>query len=130
MGPMSTTLDLDPSRHRSAFWLLTSLLGLVLALTVTLVVSWLQTALITDAAQLGSVTFGWPFGWITQDLSSLNPPLPYRLSMGSPFQFPVREFRVLALLANLALVWVPFVALAQVVRRSNQRRTADRTAGE
>ncbi|WP_328830020.1 hypothetical protein [Nocardioides acrostichi] len=52
--------------------------GLVLAAAVA------DGQVVATRAAQRSVDLGWPLGWVHQDQSALDPPLPARLSLASP----------------------------------------------
>jgi hypothetical protein len=45
-------------------------------------------ATVASRAGLRSVSFGWPFDWLTQDQRTLSPPFPTELSASSPWENP------------------------------------------
>jgi hypothetical protein len=74
-------------------------------------------------AQQDQLSFGWPLAWVTQDQSSLDPPLPYRLSVASPLESPT-HFHELALVVDFALMLGVVLAAAWLIRRAAAEKSA------
>jgi hypothetical protein len=121
---MSEVTNMPRRTNQAVLWLLAGLLGLVVAFAIVLALTWSQTVNVTAPAQQKALTFGWPLGWVTQDLSSMDPPMPYDMSMGSPWEHPVTNVRWAPLGLDLAAFWVPFLAVVYAVRRSVERPRA------
>jgi hypothetical protein len=70
---------------------------------LTLLLAFTDSVQVAGDPEMGQVTFGTPFGWLTQDQSALDPPFPWRAEFVSPWEHPV-TVDLLPLLANLILL--------------------------
>jgi len=121
--------DIERMPERQAFWFGWGLATLAVA-TVLVLFTLAGSVHVTKVPQQSSLTYGWPLGWLTQDQSSADPPLPFDLVVGSPQEFPTK-IRWSAFLVDLAVFWLPLLAAVYYVRRAKVRRAAveDRAAG-
>jgi hypothetical protein len=58
------------------------------AAAVAVFVALSDHATVDSRAGLRSVSFGWPFDWLTQDQTTSSPPFPIELSASSPWENP------------------------------------------
>jgi hypothetical protein len=84
---------------------------------LTLVLALTDTVQVAGESEQSQVTFGAPFGWLTQGQSALDPPFPWKAELVSPWEHPV-TVDMLPLLANLILftgaligVWLVLASL-------------------
>jgi hypothetical protein len=91
---------------------------------MVIALAWTDTALVTNASELGDVTFGWPLAWVSQDLTALDPLLPADMGMNSPWEHPITDIRWLALTADLTALGVPLLAVVYGIKRSTRRELA------
>jgi hypothetical protein len=114
--------DIERMPKEQAFWFGWGLVTLMAAAAFVVLSLFFGSVHVTDASQQSSLMYGWPLGWITQDQSSADPPLPYDLDVGDPTQFPT-DVRWPAFAVDLAVFWLPLLVLLYVIQRSNARRT-------
>ena len=58
------------------------------AATVTLVLGLFDRVTVASHAALARLTFGHPLAWLSQDQSSLEPPIPATMRFVSPWEHP------------------------------------------
>jgi hypothetical protein len=58
------------------------------AAALTVFAAIVDHATVDSRAGLRSVSFGWPFNWLNQDLTAMSPPFPIELSADSPWENP------------------------------------------
>lgn len=110
------------ARRRGAVqrWLASVFMAAVVASVVLLVAVPVRVETRQD---LNSVTFGWPLGWLTQDLTTLDPPLPYDQRPATLGQAADAKVSHLAWAGDIALLAVPAAAvLALWSRRPSRSR--------
>lgn len=101
-----------------ALWIATLLAALAVPVVLALTnIDTYRVAIREDQARVG---FGMPLNWLVQDQSSLDPPLPYRLDVGSPLEHPT-DMLVVPFVLDVAAVWVVFVGVWVVIWRLRGR---------
>ncbi|RHA37984.1 hypothetical protein [Cellulomonas rhizosphaerae] len=75
----------------------------VVSVAVVVLVALLDRATVTAASGLGILRFGGPFGWLGQDQSVLDPPLPFETRPLGPWEHPT------------SVAWLPFVTDVAIV---------------
>lgn len=91
----------------TAFWTIPAVglsWGIVLATTVR------DHDPVATRAGLHSVDLGWPLVWLHQDQSFLDPPLPYRMALASPWEHPTQVSGAAFLVNVLTVFTVVLVA--------------------
>lgn len=71
-----------------------------------------------SASDLSSMEFGWPFSYVIQDQSSLDPPFPHAASLHLPQDYPTGIDVPRLLLSSLALL-VPAAGFAYLSVRTS-----------
>ena len=101
------------------------------SLTVVLVTALTDRILVTSKADLRSVEFGWPLGWVHQDQSAYDPPFPTHLGLSSPWENPT-SVSLGAVLVDVLFVFavsaVVLLAAVLMVTRVRRRVGASGTA--
>jgi len=77
---------------------------------------------VQDLNDLEEVLFGWPIGYVTQDQSSLSPPLPYRTQLLSPLEYPTGMNILRLFLSGLSLAAAAFLLGPVIVRLASRTR--------
>lgn len=86
-------------------------------------------AVLVDTGPLGEsrlLSLGWPWPWLTQDLTGFDPPMPSTTGLASPWEFPIRDIDVVPLLVDVVVLGLAGLALVMLVRRVAARRTTAR----
>lgn len=104
-GPMKLAPTRDvPAGPESRGTVAVVLFGPV-AVLISLAGALFDDVTVADRSGLAQVTFGFPFGWLTQDQSSLDPSLPSNVTPLSPWDYPVGA-AVLPLVADVLVIYV------------------------
>lgn len=109
--PTSTDHVRETGGRRPRLAVLTALgtlAAFVLSLVIVLVAALRDTDLVATEAGQRSVDLGWPWAWIHQDQSSVDPSLPSQMRFESPWENPTSLSAVI-LIEN---VFVVFAVLA------------------
>jgi hypothetical protein len=127
--PTAATKDVlqTPERGRGR-WLVTmtafgTIPAFVLSMGVVLASALRSADVVATRPGLRSVDLGWPLVWIHQDQGSLDPPLPYRLGLASPWEQPTYVSgtafleNVLTIFAVVAVVGLLVSALVVALAR-------------
>jgi hypothetical protein len=84
-------------------------------------------AQVTSHTQLHHAQLGRPVSWITQDASTLSPPMPYAVGLLSPWENPT-DAHWWAFLVDIAIVWAAGMVVLGPLVWSGQRLARDRAA--
>ncbi|MCW2796704.1 hypothetical protein [Nocardioides sp.] len=106
-----------PRGRRVVLWLVAALLTFAVAGSIVVLSPLWQAVQVSRSGQLRALTYGWPFGWLTQDQSAMNPRLPVEVSVISPWEHPV-DVGWVTLMLDLAVLWVPLVLAGFVADRA------------
>jgi len=93
----------------------------IAAVVASVVVMQFDTVQVTSRQDLESVTFGWPVGWLTQDLTTLDPPLPFDQGPATLDQANRTQVSYAGWVATIAAFMVPATAVLWFVRRKRER---------
>ena len=94
MKQFKVVVDKHPEGYvayqRSGSGKLTCVVAMLLASLLLVLASAFLPITVHRQSDLGEVRLGVPMQFVTQDQSGLTPPLPYRTSFSSPWEFPTR----------------------------------------
>ncbi len=86
-------------------------------------------ALLVDTGRVGGsrvVALGRPLPWLHQDLAGSDHPVPFAAGLASPWESPIRDIDIVALLVDIVVLGLAGLALVLLVRRVAERRTRAR----
>lgn len=99
-------------------WFAYVFMAAVLASIVALVVVPVR---VESRQDLTAVTFGWPLGWLTQDLTTLDPPFPHDQNPASLDQAAGATVSYVPWAADIALLAIPGAAVLRLWTRRPSR---------
>jgi len=99
--------------QRSRSSKLAYVVGMFLASLLLVITSAFLAIIVHRQSDLAQARFGLPMQFVVQDQSRLTPPLPYRTSLSSPWEFPTRVLG-LQFLFNIVIVFAMLCAVAVV----------------
>ncbi|HJX38250.1 MAG TPA: hypothetical protein VJ714_06610 [Anaerolineae bacterium] len=102
--------------QRSRSGKLVCVVGPLLASLLLVLASAFLPLTVHRQSDLAQVRFGLPMQFLVQDQSRLTPPLPYRTSLSSPWEFPTRVLAV-QLLLNTVIIF-GLLCLVAVISRT------------
>jgi len=99
--------------QRSRSGKLVCVVGMLLASLLLVLASAFLPFTVHRQSDLAQVRFGLPMQFVVQDQSRLTPPLPYRTSLSSPWEFTTRILGV-QFLVNIVIVFAMLCVVAVV----------------
>lgn len=100
------------------------ILFLALACIVTLSTAFRDVE-VSNKADLGAVSCGWPLQFVVQDQSRIDPPYPWTVRCGLPFslEYPIRFFYwsqfiidVMAFYSIIVFLWSAYIVMKNKMR--------------
>lgn len=119
MKQFKVVVDKHPEGYvayqRSGSGKLACVVAMLLASLLLVVASAFLPITVHRQSDLGEVRLGVPIQFLVQDQSRLTPPVPYRTSLSSPWEFPTRVLGA-QLLLNIAVIFGLLCLVAAICR--------------